>query len=301
MKRNHKTRRVLRKRKSRCTRRRGGDKIGHGEFGSVYRPPMKCADGSGKKYEGPEYISKVTEGITAYKELEISDIIRAEIPDYREYYCLVEHVCPFDPDSYPETVNIEVPQTEDRSYVAISQYGGISLTLLLRDIGNSYENNAHVIEYNMKNVPKITSSVAVGILRSLVKFIRGVKLLHSKRIFHLDIHPGNILYDIRVKKTYLIDFQAYEIADTKNAFIRLQRIDMEQLYVALFKIITKIVSSDILRLSNTIGDEELNYQLDTWLTSQGEYNNAKINTNSDVIKFISENIDALIGIILSAD
>jgi len=84
------------------------EEIGSGGSGIVSRPPAKCDSLLNKKnkkkkfnqndlgaayYGNPNYISKLTEYYSAERELEIGIAIKDVIPNYEDYFCLVEFIC----------------------------------------------------------------------------------------------------------------------------------------------------------------------------------------------------------------
>jgi hypothetical protein len=56
--------------------KRGGKKIGEGVFGQVFRPPLLCKDGSDKKWQTPNYISKTMYKAAAEQELHNSLLVK---------------------------------------------------------------------------------------------------------------------------------------------------------------------------------------------------------------------------------
>lgn len=172
--------------------------LGEGGFGVVARPPAHCKHFFSKHsaninarninsivfqevYLGnPNYVSKTTEYLEAAREMKIADTIREKIPDWRDYYCLVEFICPAEKVVYKG-------YTEYDTY-AISKFCGVTLDSIL------------------SRVVYLTPAELCGLVDALKWFIAGVLKLHEHNIFHGDLHDGNILYNPVDKQMRLIDF-----------------------------------------------------------------------------------------------
>jgi serine/threonine protein kinase len=170
------------------------EEIGSGGFGIVSRPPAKCDSFLNKNfnqnalraayYGNPNYISKLTEYSSAERELEIGIAIKDVIPNYEDYFCLVEFIC-----NAPASKSISLGGDDYNAY-AISPYCGITLEDYIRsDI----------------NAP-INIFVLCYLVPSLQYMIIGLQTMHKYHIYHKDIHEGNILYDSDSGLMRLIDF-----------------------------------------------------------------------------------------------
>lgn len=181
------------------------EEIGSGGFGIVSRPAAKCDSFLNKNfnqnawraayYNNPNYISKLTEYGSAARELEVALVIKDEIPNYDDYYCLVEFIC-----NAPQSKSINRNGDFYGTY-AISPYGGIPFSELLRqDI-----------------VAPMNVFELCYLLTALQQLVLGIRLLHIRHIFHKDIHDENILYDSENYMLRLIDFGLAENhSDIKN-------------------------------------------------------------------------------------
>jgi len=170
------------------------EEIGSGGFGIVSRPPAKCDSFLNKNfnqnawraayYGNPNYISKLTEYSSAQRELDTALAIKDVIPNYEDYFCLVEFIC-----NAPVSKSIKRGGDDYNTY-AISPYCGITLEDYIRS--------------------DITAPINIFelcyLVPSLQYMIRGLQIMHIHHIYHKDIHEGNILYDSDSGLMRLIDF-----------------------------------------------------------------------------------------------
>jgi serine/threonine protein kinase len=154
-------------------------RIGKGAFGTVNRPPKKCADKNLSQYYSDKYVSKLTESFSAEKELEAGIYIRKHIKNHRDYYCLVNNICA----ALKEDQRYK--NGEYRDSLSYMPYCGQTLDKFLSD-----------------NI--LTPELTWYLLDLLCSLIEGIQLLHKNKIFHLDIHMENIVYDDQ--HLLLIDF-----------------------------------------------------------------------------------------------
>lgn len=256
MKYNLKTRKVKKRLLSKTVRRKGGvsnngnynfnnnanrnlinknkySRVGKGAFGSVYSPPLPCRQGFNEnrweQYDSKEYISKLTEKFGAENEVRISNIIRDNIDNYSDYFCLVDYICPIDKkylhintqyqnnnntnyNNIRRYTNYEYNESEDRDTIAISKYCGISLKNIL----------------NGKSEVILNANMRWFLFDKLRYLIKGILKLNKFGVFHQDLHFGNIVFklpkgEIEESNDYnllLIDFgQAKYFEDFENTFI----------------------------------------------------------------------------------
>ena len=178
-----------------------GEKIGEGGFGSVSRPPARCAkfySANSKNinqrnvnsvvfqetyYKNKKYVSKITEYLSAQKELEIGIVIKSKITNWKDFFCLIEFMCEAPTDKQYRNNEGDIYDT-----YGISPYGGITLDSILRE--DVYLNPRELC----------------CLIEALKYLITGLVQLHRKQIYHQDIHPGNILYNPTDRKLRFIDF-----------------------------------------------------------------------------------------------
>jgi hypothetical protein len=204
----------IRSRSLRPSKKINAKEIGSGGFGIVSRPPPKCKSFFNNNnnqnmfkeayYGNPNYVSKLTEYLSAKNELDISEIIKNKIPYidndtpyYAYYFCLTEFICEA-PDSKKKII-----ERDEYDTYAIAPYCGIPLKVYL-------EQNTKVPlkNYLMENKNALIVSVTelCNLVPALQYLINGIQRLHRNKIFHKDIHDENVLYDKDTGLLRLIDF-----------------------------------------------------------------------------------------------
>jgi serine/threonine protein kinase len=259
-------------------KKRGGAVIGIGVVGAVHRPPLHCVNSNNSnKFNSDEYVSKITDDIVAKHEYNIAKYIKQKITDYSKYYCLVDYICP-----YSGETNNKMEIRVKNPYLAISRYCGISL----HDIFDRHnENHNNIAENGANNGAEsgaengagereenmiVNENTIIAILRGLPNLIKGIQLLHNINIHHLDLHPGNVLYDNKSKKLYLIDFNLASTDVSKDPDVNFTEYDYYGIIKILDYISKEIVYSNILKYSNTFGDADVHYYLEEFLLRDKE-------------------------------
>lgn len=247
----------------RSIRRVSHKKLGQGAFGLVHRPPQHCLNKDENKiilehYASKDYVSKLTESMKADDEINIANIIRKIIPNWYDYYCLVEYVC---------SASKPIKQgRDDLDTLAIMPYCGISLENLISES------------------PKITID-AHGywfILYRLKQLIKGINTLNFNNIFHLDIHPGNIAFNwpenkheiksYTALKLLLIDFgQAIHLPDLNPNSVTILSSELNDMENLILKVIIPmcefIVKSRIFYKSKVEKLIELHDDIQTFIST----------------------------------
>lgn len=177
------------------------EKIGEGGFGIVSRPPARCAKffSSNSKninqqninsivfqktyYKNPNYISKLSEYDAASRELNIGNIIKDNIKDWKEYYCFTEFIC-----EAPRDKHIQIGADDFQDTYGIAPYCGITLNKILKG------------QYH------ITEKEACCLMNALRGLCIGLGNLHYIQVYHKDIHDENILFNPKDGKLRWIDF-----------------------------------------------------------------------------------------------
>jgi serine/threonine protein kinase len=166
--------------------------VGEGGFGIVSRPPSQCdifksdkdkIDYHHKYFKNKKYISKLTEYMSAEKELEIGKIVKKIIPNWKDYYCFVEFECPA-----PEHLYVRTGLDDYLDTYAIAPYCGITLEGIL------------------KGTQSISYYQLCCLIESVKGLVSGLNLLHNNQLYHQDIHSENVLYSLEDKKLRFIDF-----------------------------------------------------------------------------------------------
>lgn len=177
------------------------EKIGEGGFGVVSRPPARCAHFFSENsrninqrninsvvfqetyYKNPNYISKLTEYNDAQKELEIGNLVKNYVDDWRDYYCFIEFIC-----EAPAEKHIQIGANDFQNTYAIAPYCGVTLESIIT------------------NKFYISAQEVCSLIGALKDLIYGIDDLHNIQIYHQDIHNGNVLFDSTNGKLRLIDF-----------------------------------------------------------------------------------------------
>lgn len=212
--------------------------VGKGAYGIVTRPPARChkffSNTPNKEYSNRvhfknkylnnlDYISKLTDRISAENELEIANAIKDNIKNWNDFFCLIEFICSAPPDKI-----VQIGVTDFLTTYAIAPYGGVPLQ-------NIFENKV-----------VMSPRSAYCLIHAAQKLIEGIDELHSIYIYHNDIHSYNILYNPKDRKLRLIDFgnaqdyySSIKRIGKKHPFItRANVIDSEQI---IYNIIQPII------------------------------------------------------------
>lgn len=190
------------------------EKIGEGGFGIVSRPPARCAHFFSENskninqrninstvfqetyYKNPNYISKLSEWASATKELEIGEIVKKNIKNWKNYFCFIEFIC-----GAPKDKHIQIGADDYQDTYAIAPYCGITLNRIIDD------------KYYMN--PK----ELCHLIDALKEIVIGLGNLHRIQIYHQDIHDENLLFNPKDGKLRWIDFGlALDLFDDKKKF-----------------------------------------------------------------------------------
>jgi len=206
-------------------------------------------------YGNPNYVSKLTEYSSAIRELEISELIKAQFPYtddntpyYADYFCLTEFICGA-PDSKYITVG-----GDDYDTYAIAPYCGVPLNNYLEQ-----NTNIPLKNYLMENKNGIIISIneLCNLVPALQYLTRGIQKLHMNHIFHKDIHDENILYDNNTGLLRLIDFGLAEDLSDRNsnsiAFLSNEYHDLDFLVkIVIIPLVKFLISSRISEMPTRI-------------------------------------------------
>ena len=163
--------------------------IGHGTYGCIYRPPIKCSKKNKIKINYTNKISKLLTSKNAQKEYDEYSRV-SNVDKTNEYHLGKPVLCDADPEdlktktSAHECKKYETNKHDEAFRLLISDYGGITLTVLCDTLT---EHNSQLFFTNA------------------VKLLRGLELFSKNGIVHRDIKPGNILFQSSGKLVF-IDF-----------------------------------------------------------------------------------------------
>lgn len=163
--------------------------IGHGTYGCIYRPPIKCSKKNKLRINYANKISKLLTSKNAQKEYDEYSRV-SNVDKTNEYHLGKPVLCDADPEDLKaktgahECKKYETNKHDDAFRLLISDYGGITLTVLCDTLT---ENNSQLFFTNA------------------AKLLRGLELFSKNGIVHRDIKPGNILYQSTGKLVF-IDF-----------------------------------------------------------------------------------------------
>ena len=168
---------------------KGGEKIGRGEFGIVFRPPLFLKDRD-SKYESRKYVGKIMKLEDAIAELKNSDIVKALDPD-GEWSVTIKKLEPVN-QSQIDT-DLESGDLKKFPVQLISEFKGVSLKNL---IGMEDE------EVNCKTMKMQNTPLFFNLIKKLVPILINLNKTH----LHNDIHFGNFVYDETDDIVRVMDF-----------------------------------------------------------------------------------------------
>lgn len=185
--------------KTRRHKHKGGNIIGSGGYGCVFRPSLKCRGQSRTK---KKMVSKLME--TKYAQQEYNEIVQYKnilntIPNYQDYF-LLENITICDPD--------KIDKSDLTNYID-------KCHALNQDYGESYI-NAHLDEFKILTIPdggidleKYMKNIEYATLPSVNNrlidlLVHGIIPMNKLGILHADIKQSNIL--INNKHAKLIDW-----------------------------------------------------------------------------------------------
>jgi hypothetical protein len=197
--------------KSKKTRKRGGRKIGKGMRGTVYTPPLKCAEGDDDKWSSTNFVSKDISDTYLEQEYKNSFLVKELDPD-GEWSITAEHAC---------TIRDAQEDTNwmpgDLKRQLIFKNGGKDLYSLLLKPGQSGDVDKYINGLNdageddLTVFMKLDPSGINNLIRQLHRILPKLDILNSKYI-HRDLHFGNIVTDGTPR---LIDFSSLESVSSK--------------------------------------------------------------------------------------
>lgn len=208
----------------------GGDVIGMGGYGCIFRPQLKCKSRRGRT-KGDKISKLMTRknGIKEYKNVKKILSYVKKIPNYRKYFILDDitkcNTYPL-PDVYTKSIGkcsgslgtddltkINKEITDGKLISLNVPYGGVSLlTILNTMIFSEFDKDKHLHQSFCDTLDNLVDLL----LNAIVK-------LKTKGIYHNDIKSDNILYsyDAKTNKSYyrIIDWGVSVTTRTPSRFI----------------------------------------------------------------------------------
>lgn len=179
-----KSTRRIRRRKQTRRKRRGGKKLGEGRYGFVIEPAIAC---NGKDTAG--YVSKVFKSKEEFDNAKTS-LVYAELeridPDQMRF--LYPELCDSPSDLTKENIDDGVTEENKQLSYLIKKGGDVTLYDYLQNT-NKYA----------------TKDTVNFMLKELREVFESVKILHTNKILHNDLHTKNILVS-EEGKFQIIDF-----------------------------------------------------------------------------------------------
>jgi hypothetical protein len=167
----------------------GGDIIGHGGYGCVFRPPISCSSGKKKR----NTISKIMLRRKGKEEFEQSKLIQGllyNIKDYKKYFLLPSSIC------IPKKFRKQDIKNWDRKCKRIGSSKSITRkninkkkNFLLNIISND---GGNTIEYFIKRINSRQKFNEFN--NNLIELIKNAIIpMNEKGVYHFDLKSGNIV------------------------------------------------------------------------------------------------------------
>lgn len=189
----------------------GGDIIGVGSYGCVFKPPLKCKNKTRKK----KGVSKLMIQENGLDEILLVQQLLTKIetiPKYKKYFILSPNFCVPDKLSTKDEMQLQRKCDEaiindykkNRSLISHNQpYGGKNLHAILKDKSNATELQKQTL---LVNVTKK--------LKALL--LHGIIPMHKIRVYHSDIKPQNLVWSKKTIK--LIDWGLATLGIPENHY-----------------------------------------------------------------------------------
>lgn len=185
----------------------GGDAIGAGGFGCVFRPPLRCARAA--ESPGPNYVTKLMKKDHANDEMNILKHVQPRIravPNYKQYFLVEFQTCskvapltPSDAQSFDQKCRTLKRNLGMKDHASINRqltkvgvihmpYGGIEFSDLQGDSAVTWEQLDHVY----RQMPALLQ--------------HGVVEMNRRNLYHSDVKAENILVTPDAAQPRIIDW-----------------------------------------------------------------------------------------------
>jgi hypothetical protein len=179
---------------NRKTRKIGGRKLGHGKYGDVYVPPLRCAEGDDKQWASSNFVSKDIHPNFLESEYKNSFLIN-ELDPHGEWSITALHACTIKPSQ--ENTNWT---PGEKTHQLIFANGGKDLYSLLLKPRFSGDASRYINGFDDdgkedQRVYEMLDKTGVSkIIQHLHRILPKLDILNEKYI-HGDLHFANIVTD----------------------------------------------------------------------------------------------------------
>ena len=207
--------RKTRKGKRGRTRQKGGRKVGQGQYGIVYSPPLLCANGSNEPYKSSNYVGKQVHLLNRTK-LERQRNLLLGINGDQQLTVPPLHICNLAPVQTNanfagfnyKNANAITNKMEERKQQIIYKFAGKSLYAIL-DAYAKKDYTSLPPEKQQEEKAKDKAEIQ-KVFRALRDFLP--RLQEFNRTFiHADLHPDNLVFD--GTQFRMIDFDLFFVRE----------------------------------------------------------------------------------------
>ncbi len=193
-----KTRKAKKGNYNRKTRRYGltggnSKKIGEGDIGIVFRPPIQC-DTIPNELLSDKYVSKIISEDDVFNELRGAELIK-EIPNTSNYVALPVHTC------RPIITNSLIKKFDTHELTNASSF----ISVIYPYVGVDLSDYVWTMKEN-----KVVLFHLINLLFQLGEFIYS---MNEYGVYHLDIGLNNITYNKDTDSCFLIDLEKVRTFD----------------------------------------------------------------------------------------
>lgn len=179
---------------------KGGEEIGKGKFGLVFRPPLIC-DPIKEEYQSIDYVGKIMSEEDAEKELINSNKVR-ELDPTGEWSITTEYRSIY----HEEQTDGDYKKIYKKSYPVqlISKFGGETIKKIIK------WDEEKPKELDISKIPFF-----IQLVKQTIPIIKNLNKIYA----HDDLHLDNIMYNFKDGKLRLIDFGELKSIENRCDFI----------------------------------------------------------------------------------